>query len=90
MKIGTDGSERVICYQSRQLQVAERNYPVHDEEILALKYQLAKLRVYLLGDRPLVVYADNASLRTAVNSPHLLEHSEIVVIFRGLQLYRGV
>ena len=36
----TDGAERVICYQSRQLQAAERNYPVHDKEHLALKYAL--------------------------------------------------
>ena len=36
-----------------------------------MKYALAKLRVYLLGDRPFIVYTDHASLRTAVNSPHL-------------------
>ena len=36
-----------------------------------MKYALAKFRVYLLGDRPFVVYTDHASLRTAVNSPHL-------------------
>ena len=36
-----------------------------------MKYALAKSRVYLLGDRPFIVYTDHASLRTAVNSPHL-------------------
>ena len=36
-----------------------------------MKYALAKFRVYLLGDRPFVVYTDHASLRTTVNSPHL-------------------
>ena len=36
-----------------------------------MKYALAKFRVYLLGDRPFIVYSDHASLRTAVNSPHL-------------------
>lgn len=36
-----------------------------------MKYALAKFRVYLLGDRPFVVYTDHASLRTAVHSPHL-------------------
>ncbi len=65
------GAERIICYQSRQLKPAERNYPVHDKELLAMKYALAKFRVYLLGDRPFTVYTDHASLRTAVNSPHL-------------------
>ncbi|KAF1333703.1 reverse transcriptase, partial [Globisporangium splendens] len=66
-----EGRERVVCFQSRQLKPAERNYPVHDKEFLAMKYALAKLRIYLLGDRPFVVYTDHASLRTAVNSPHL-------------------
>ena len=36
-----------------------------------MKYAMAKFRVYLLGDRPFVVYTEHASLRTAVNSPHL-------------------
>ena len=71
MQHDTDGAERVVCYQSRQLQPAERNYPVHDKELLAMKYALAKFRVYLLGDRPFIGYTDHASLRTAVNSPHL-------------------
>ena len=44
---------------------------MHDKELLAMKYALAKFRVYLLGDRPFIVYTDHASLRTAVNSPHL-------------------
>ena len=70
MQYGADDEERVICYQSRQLH-AERNYPVHDKELLAMKYALAKFLIYLLGDRVFVVYTDHASLRTAVNSPHL-------------------
>ncbi|TDH66491.1 hypothetical protein CCR75_009715 [Bremia lactucae] len=71
MQYDTDGAERVVCYQSRQLQPAERNYPVHDKELLAMKYSLAKFRVFLKGDRPFIVYTDHVSLRTAVNSPHL-------------------
>ena len=71
MQIDSDGAERIVCYQSRQLQAAERNYPVHDKELLAMKYTLDKFRVYLLGDRAFIVYTDHASLRTAVNSPHL-------------------
>ncbi|KAG3002336.1 hypothetical protein PC120_g19784 [Phytophthora cactorum] len=66
-----DGHERVISFQSRQLKAAERNYPVHDKELLAMKYALVKFRVYLLGSRPFVIYTDHASLRTATNSPHL-------------------
>ena len=36
-----------------------------------MHYALAKFRVYLLGDIPFIVYTDHASLRTAVNRPHL-------------------
>ena len=50
---------------------AERNYPVHDKELLTMKHALAKFRVYLLRDRPFIVYTDHASLSTAVNSTHL-------------------
>ncbi|KAG3156513.1 hypothetical protein PC128_g21860 [Phytophthora cactorum] len=66
-----DGHERVISFQSRQLKAAKRNYPVHDKELLAMKYALVKFRVHLLGSRPFVIYTDHASLRTATNSPHL-------------------
>ncbi|KAG3056300.1 hypothetical protein PC122_g21420 [Phytophthora cactorum] len=66
-----DPRGRVVYYQSRQLKPAERNYPVHDKELLAMKYALAKFRVYLLGSGPFVVYTDHASLRTAVKSPHI-------------------
>ena len=40
MQYDTDGAERVVYYQLRQLQPAERNYPVHDKEFLAMKYAL--------------------------------------------------
>ncbi|POM74134.1 Pol protein, partial [Phytophthora palmivora] len=66
-----EGREHVISFQSRQLKAAERNYPVHGKELLAMKYALVKFRVHLLGTRPFVIYTDHASLRTATNSPHL-------------------
>ncbi|GMG17914.1 unnamed protein product [Phytophthora fragariaefolia] len=33
-----EGRDRVVYYQSRQLKPAERNYPVHDKELLAMKW----------------------------------------------------
>jgi len=66
-----DGCLRPVSYQSRQLKAAELNYPVHDRELLAMKYALVKFRVYLLGSASFVIYTDHASLRTATNSPHL-------------------
>ena len=71
MQKDDDGNDRVIAYQSRLLKAAERNYPVHDKELLSIKYALLKYRVHLLGATPFVVFTDHASLRTAVNSPHL-------------------
>ena len=66
-----NGVDRVISYQSRLLKSAELNYPVHDKELLSIKYTFVKFRVHLLGTEPFVVYTDHASLRTAINSPHL-------------------
>ncbi|KAF1334479.1 Pol protein, partial [Globisporangium splendens] len=71
MQKDDDDHERVVSYQSRLLKAAEKNYPVHDKELLAIKYALLKFRVHLLGATPFVVYTDHASLRTAINSPHL-------------------
>ena len=43
MQYDADDAERVVCYLFRQLQPAERNYPVHDKGLLAMKYALTKL-----------------------------------------------
>ena len=37
MQYDADGSEHVVCYQSRQLQVDKRNHPVLEKELLAIK-----------------------------------------------------
>lgn len=71
MQHDDEGHERVVSYQSRQLRPAERNYPVHDKELLAMRYALVKFRVYLLGEERFAIYTDHASLRTATKTPHL-------------------
>ena len=71
MQLNSQGHERVISYQSRQLKAAERNYPVQDKELLAMKHALVKFLVHLLGEERFVIYTDHASLRTAVWTPHL-------------------
>ncbi|KAE9011677.1 hypothetical protein PR003_g13485 [Phytophthora rubi] len=71
MQFDNDGHERVVSYQSLQLKPAERNYPVHCMELLAMRYALIKFRVYLLGEKTFALYPDHASLRMATKSPHL-------------------
>ncbi|KAE8957120.1 hypothetical protein PF011_g31247 [Phytophthora fragariae] len=71
MQFDDEGREQVVSYQSRQMKPAERNYPVHDKELLAMRYALIKFRVYLLGEQTFAVYTDHASQRTAMKSPHL-------------------
>ncbi|GMF46169.1 unnamed protein product [Phytophthora fragariaefolia] len=71
LQIDAEDRERVVSFQSRQLKAAEKNYRVHDKELLAMKYALVKFRVHLLGQKPFVIYTDHASLRTATSSPHL-------------------
>ncbi|KAE8965358.1 hypothetical protein PR002_g28699 [Phytophthora rubi] len=67
LHVDAEGRGRVVSFQSRQL----KNYPVHDKELLAMKYALVKFRVHLLGQKSFVIYTDHASLRTAMSSPHL-------------------
>ena len=54
LQLDVAGNERVIPFQSRQLKAAEKNYPVHDNEILAMKYALVKFRVHLRVVNPLL------------------------------------
>ncbi|RAW20546.1 hypothetical protein PC110_g23012, partial [Phytophthora cactorum] len=82
LQADVEGHERVIAVESRQLKAAEKNYPVHDKELLAMKYALVKFRVHLLGSKPFAIYTDHASLRTATQSPHLSQR-----IARWLSLF---
>ena len=71
MQHDADGNERVVSYQSRQLKPAKPNYPVHDKELLVMRYALMKFRVFLLGEQTFIIYTDHASLQTVTKSPHL-------------------
>ncbi|GMF62295.1 unnamed protein product [Phytophthora fragariaefolia] len=58
LQANAEGSKRVVSFQLRQLKAAEKNYPVHDKELLAMKYALVKFPVHLLGQKPFVIYTD--------------------------------
>ncbi|KAG3195422.1 hypothetical protein PC128_g8490 [Phytophthora cactorum] len=81
MQYDHEGRDRVVYCRSHQLTPAERSYPVHDKELIAMKYALAKFRVHILGSGPFVVYTDHASLRTAVKSPHISQRMAIWLSF---------
>ncbi|GMF27282.1 unnamed protein product [Phytophthora fragariaefolia] len=93
LQVDAEGRERVVSFQTRQLKAAEKNYPVHDKELLAMKYALVKFRVHLLGQKPFVIYTDHASLRTATSSPPspLPAHGAVAFFLRRLirEAYAG-
>ena len=51
MQFYGEGRERVVSFQSGQMKPAERNYPVHDKELLAMRYALIKFILYLIGKK---------------------------------------
>ncbi|XP_071695370.1 uncharacterized protein [Rutidosis leptorrhynchoides] len=50
--------EKVIAYASRQLKTHERNYPIHDLELVAVVFALKLWRHYLYGTH-CVIYRDS-------------------------------
>ena len=52
---------RPVAYDSMQLNSAERNYPIHEKELLAIIHALKKWRSDLLGSE-FVVYTDHRKL----------------------------
>ncbi|KAJ0390377.1 hypothetical protein P43SY_011905 [Pythium insidiosum] len=82
------GRERVISFQSRQLKGAERNYPVHDKELLAMKFALVKFQynftvVYKPGK--LNVLADALSRRPDYELAHIsVASSDVFSLIRRL------
>jgi transposase InsO family protein len=59
-----------VAYESRAIRSAERNYPVHEKELLAIVYALTKWRCYLHG-RDFVIYTDHCPLQRLQTQPHL-------------------
>ena len=53
---------RVIAYASRQLKRHEKNYPVHDLELIAIMFALKLWRYYLFREK-YKVYTDHKSLK---------------------------
>ncbi|KAG8842896.1 hypothetical protein FRB96_004611, partial [Tulasnella sp. 330] len=54
-------SLRPVAFESKQLNAAEKNYPVHEKELLAIMKALKKWQVHLLGT-PFEVCTDHRTL----------------------------
>ena len=52
-----------VAYDGRKLTAAEINYPVHEKELLAIKYALQTWRIYIDNGFTTVIYTDHESLK---------------------------
>jgi hypothetical protein len=52
-----------VAFDGRKLQAAEINYPVHEKELLAVKYALQIWRIYIDNGHTTVIYTDHESLK---------------------------
>ena len=57
-----DGKPYVICYASKTLNEAQRNYTTTEKELLAVVFALDKFRAYLVGSF-IIVFTDYSTLK---------------------------
>lgn len=69
-QIDADGFPRPVAFTSRKMNSAERNYPTHEQELLAVVHALKTWRYYLDGSH-FVVYTDHDTLRHFPTQPKL-------------------
>ncbi|CAI7871274.1 unnamed protein product [Closterium sp. NIES-53] len=79
---------QLIAYESRKLQAAKRNYPIHDKEMLAIIRAFKLWRCYLTG-ADVTVCTDHKSLQYLRIQPNLnprqirwLDHMELQFHYR--------
>jgi hypothetical protein len=60
-----------VAFESRKLSPAERNYPVHEQELLAVVHAVKTFRHYLEGCKSFVLYTDHRSLIYFLNQKDL-------------------
>ena len=62
-----DGKEIVIAYASRSLNAAEQNYPITEQECLAVKWAIDYFHKYLLM-KHFTVVTDHSALKTLMTT----------------------
>jgi hypothetical protein len=64
--------QQPVAYFSHKMTQAERRYPVHEQELLAIILALEEWRCYLHGaSHPITVVTDHQSLKYLNSQPHL-------------------
>jgi hypothetical protein len=61
-KIGDEMIDQPVCYESRSLRKAERNYAAYEIELLALVHAIKKFRPFIMGSK-FVVQTDHRALQ---------------------------
>ena len=57
-----DGKPYVVCYASKTLNEAQRNYTTIEKELLAVVYALDKFKAYLVGSF-IVIFTNHFALK---------------------------
>ena len=67
----------MVNYISSSLTKSEKNYPIYDKELLAIKVALEEWRHYLEGARhPFTIYTDHKNL-TFIRKPEMFSQRQI-------------
>lgn len=85
--------QQPVAFYSHKMAKAERNYPVHEQELLAIILALKEWRCYLHGSaHPVNIITDHQSLKYLNSQPHLssrqarwveyLQQFDIVISYR--------
>ena len=82
-----------VAFHSRKLNNAERNYEIHDKELLAILDAFKEWKHYLLGaDEPVTVYTDHQNqqyfLTTKVWNPRQIRWAQWLANFNFKIVYR--
>src|SRR6266511_941893 len=62
-QLNDEGKEIVIAYASRSLVQAEKNYPITDQECLAIMWAIEHFHKYLIGKKFMII-TDHSALKT--------------------------
>ena len=72
-----EGEDHVVAYYSAKLLPAEKNYPVHEREALAVVRAFKQFRVYLHSNFVTKVYTDNQAVKYLLSNRNTAPSSRI-------------